>query len=105
MSFPCGSMLKNLPANAGDTGDTDSTPGSGRSQGGGNGNPVHYSCLENPMDRGAWWATFCGVTQSQIPLSRHTRRTAVIIMDKLPEVRFYTKWEIFRLILKPVHYR
>ena len=57
------------------------------------------------MDRGAWWATFCGVTQSQIPLSRHTRRTAVIIMDKLPEVRFYTKWEIFRLILKPVHYR
>ena len=72
MSFPCGSMLKNLPANAGDTGDTDSTPGSGRSQGGGNGNPVHYSCLENPMDRGAWWATVHGVTKSQTRLSDFT---------------------------------
>ena len=47
-------MVKNLPANAGDTG---STPGLGRSPGGGNGNPLQYSGLENPMDRGAWRAT------------------------------------------------
>ena len=48
------------------TGDTDSIPGWGRSPGGGNGNPLQYSCLENPMDRGAWWATVHGVTKSRI---------------------------------------
>ena len=58
--FPGGSMVKNPPANAGDTGDTGSIPGLGRSPGGGNGNPLQYSCLENPMDRRAWWATFHG---------------------------------------------
>ena len=50
-------MVKNLPANAGDEGDTDSNPGSGRSPGGGNSNPFQYSCLENPMKIGAWWAS------------------------------------------------
>ena len=55
-------MVKNLPANAGDEG---SIPGSGRSPGGGNGNPLQYSCLENPMDRGAWWATVHGVAKSR----------------------------------------
>ena len=50
-------MVKNLPANAGDIRDAGSIPGWGRSLGGGNGNPLQYSCLENPMDRGAWWAT------------------------------------------------
>ena len=49
-----GSVVMNLPANAGDIG---LVPGSGRSPGEGNGNPLQYSCLENPMDRGAWWAT------------------------------------------------
>ena len=47
-------MVKNLPANAGGT---SPIPGSGRSNGGGHGNPLQFSCLENPMDRGAWWAT------------------------------------------------
>ena len=51
--------------NAGATGDTGSIPGSGRSPGGGNGNPLRYSCLENPMDRGAWWATVHRVAKSQ----------------------------------------
>ena len=51
--FPGDSGVKNLPANAGDTG---SIPGSGGSPGEGNGNPLQYSCLENPMDRGAWQA-------------------------------------------------
>ena len=50
-------VVKNLPADAGDIGDTDSIPGLGRSPGGGNGNILQYSCLENAMDRGAWWAT------------------------------------------------
>jgi len=56
---------KELPADAGDTG---SIPGSGRSSGEGNGNPLQYSHLENPMDRGAWWAAVYGVTKSQIRL-------------------------------------
>ena len=55
-------MVKNLPANAGDT---DSIPGSGRSPGGGNGNPLQYSCLKNPMDRGAWQVTGHRVAKSQ----------------------------------------
>ena len=50
-------QVKNLPANAGDTGDVVLIPGLGRSPGGGNGNPVQYSCLKNPMDRGAWQTT------------------------------------------------
>ena len=54
MGFPGGSVVKIPPANAGDVG---SIPGWGRSPGGGHGNPLQYSCMENPMDRGAWWAT------------------------------------------------
>ena len=54
MDFPSGSVVKNLPANAGDAG---SISGLGRSPGGGNDNPLQYSCLGNPMDRGAWQAT------------------------------------------------
>ena len=52
--IPGGSVVKNMPANAGDTEDAGSIPGSGRSPGAGNGNPIQYSCLENPMDVGAW---------------------------------------------------
>ena len=55
--FPDVSIGKESTCNAGDTGDVGSVPGLGRSPGGGNGNPLQYSCLENPMDRGAWWAT------------------------------------------------
>ena len=68
--FPGGSVVKNLPANAGDTGDLGSIPGSGRSPGVGNGNPLHYSCLENFMDRGAWQAIVCGITKSWIRLNK-----------------------------------
>ena len=56
-------MVKNLPANAGDTRDMGSIPELGRSPGGGNGNPLQYSCLENSMDRGAWWAKIHGVAE------------------------------------------
>ena len=62
-------MVKKFPANAGDTRDAGLIPGLGRSPGGGHGNPLLYSCLENSMDRGTWWATVHGVTKSQIRLS------------------------------------
>ena len=55
-NFPGGSMVKNPPANTGETGNVLSTPGSGRSLGKGNGNPLQCSCLENPTDRGPWQA-------------------------------------------------
>ena len=61
MGFPGGSDKKESACNAGDSG---SIPGSGRSPGEGNGNPLQYSCLENPMNRGAWWATVHRVTKS-----------------------------------------
>ena len=58
-------VVKNLPANAGDIRDPGSIPGLGRSSGEGHGNPLQYSCLENPTDRGVWWATIHGVAKSQ----------------------------------------
>ena len=63
-------VVKNPPANAGDIRDAGSIPGSGRSPGGGHGNPLQYSCLGNPMDRGAWLATVHGVTKSQTQLQQ-----------------------------------
>ena len=59
-------VVKSLSASAGDLRNTDLIPGSGRSPGGEHGNPIQYSCLENPMDRGAWWATVHGVAKNQI---------------------------------------
>ena len=61
MFFPGGSLVKNQPANVRGAEVTGSNSGWGRSPGGGNGNPLQYSCLGNPMDRGAWWATVHGV--------------------------------------------
>ena len=66
MGFPGGAVVKTLPANAGDVG---SIPGLGRSPGGGNGNPLQYSCLGNPMDRGVWQAIVHEATKSQTLLS------------------------------------
>ena len=63
MSFLGGSVIKNLPANAGDIRDASLIPGSGISLGEGNGNPLPYSCLRNPMDRGAWQAIVHGVAK------------------------------------------
>ena len=65
-------MVKDLLANAGDVREVSSIPGSGGSPGEGNGNPLQCSCLENSMDRGAWWATVHGVAKSQTQLSMHT---------------------------------
>ena len=71
-------MIMNLPANAGDVG---SIPGSGRSPGEGHDNPFQYSCLENPMDRGAWRVIVYGVTMSETQLSMHTGRP----QEKVPK--------------------
>ena len=67
--FPCGSEVKASAYNMGDLG---SIPGSGRSPGEGNGNPLRYSCLEDPMDGGAWWAAVHGVAKSRTQLSDFT---------------------------------
>ena len=71
MGFPCGA-IGTEPANAGEMG---SIPGMGKSPREGNGNPVQYSCLENSMDRGAWWATVHGVAKSWIQLKRPSMHT------------------------------
>ena len=65
---PGGSVVKNLPANEADAGNTILIPGLGRSPGERNGHSLQYSCLEGPMDRGAWWATVHGATESWILL-------------------------------------
>ena len=73
--FPCGSVVKNLPANAGNIGPI---PGLERSPGDGNGNPLQYSCLENPMDRGAWEAEAMGLQEVDTTYNcRHAWTSAV----------------------------
>ena len=81
--FSGATVIKNLPANAQDVGDTSSVPGSGRSLGEGNGNPFQYSCLENFMDRGAWQATVHGVTKSGTGLGTQvcTHTHTLIFLD------------------------
>ena len=71
LGFPGDAVVKNLLVNAGDVRNAGSIPGSGRSPGIGNGNSLHYSCLENSMDRGAWPATVHRITKSWTQLSMH----------------------------------
>ena len=82
--FPDGVMVKKPPANAGDARDLGSTPGSGRSPGEGNGNPLQCSCLENPRDRGAWWAAVCEVAQSQTRLKRLSSSSSQYLAWRIP---------------------
>ena len=82
-------MVKNLPASAGDIRDMDSIPGLGRSPGEGHGNPFQYSCLENPMDRGAWQTTVHGVAKNQKwlkPLSTYHQGSPVTCFNLEPLV-------------------
>ena len=78
--FPGGSVVKNLSANTGNTGDVGVIPGSGRSPGEGNGSPLQYSCLENPMDRGAWCSAVHGVTESWTRLNIHACCLPYLVM-------------------------
>ena len=77
-------FVKDLSANAGDVRDMSSIPGSGRSPGIGNGNPPHYSCLENSMDRGACWAAVHGVTKSRTQWSKHAMKEASCLKAPAP---------------------
>ena len=76
-------MVKNLPPGAGDARDVDLIPELGRSSEEGNDNPVRYSSLENPVDRGAWWAAVYGVTKRQTRLSTHTHAQTPIFISAL----------------------
>ena len=94
-------MVKNLPANSGDIKDMSSIPGLGQSLGGGHGNPVQYSCLELPMDRGAWQATAHRVAQSWIQLKRismHVQAPFIYELIKSPP-------KLFEIIILSPFYR
>ena len=85
-------VVKNLPAKAGDIKDMDSIPRSGRSPGeGGHSNPLQYSCLESPMDRGAWWATIHRVAKSRTPLKRLSMHACTLT----GQGNFKSKWASF----------
>ena len=73
-------VVTNPPANAEDRRDEGSIPGLGRSPGEGNGNPFQYSCLEHPMDKGAWWATVHNVAKSQTQLQRLSTHARVLVV-------------------------
>ena len=88
--FPGGSVVKNLLASSRDTGDLGSIPELGRSPAEGNGSSLRYSCLENPMDRGAWWATVHGVTKSLTWLSSCTSHQRMN-PPHLPKARLMNK--------------
>ena len=77
---------KNLSANAGDERVADLVPGLGRSPERENGNPLQYSCLENPTDRGTWQATVCGVAESETQLSTNLAITLQVLLLILPEL-------------------
>ena len=89
MDFPGGSVVKNLPVNAGDTG---LIPGLGKSPGGGNGNPLKYSCLENLRDGGAWRAAVYGVAQSQTQLKWLSSSSSSTSMKQEGDLTMLSLW-------------
>ena len=89
--FPGCSVVESPPANAGDRRDLGLIPGWGRSPGGGNGNSLQYSCLGNPMDRGAWWATVLGVTKSWTWLSTAATESSLVWLRRC-DPHDYPEW-------------
>ena len=85
MAFPGGSDGKECPCNEGDPG---SIPGLGRYPGGGHGNPLQYSCLENPVDRGAWWAALHRVTKRWAQLSNEHMECGMLVPGPGVEASF-----------------
>ena len=97
IGLPGGSEGK---ASASNTRDLGSIPGSGRSPGEGNGNPLQYSCLENPVDGGAWWATVHGVAKSRTWLSDFTSLIDSILKSR--DITLPTKVHIVKTMIFPV---
>ena len=97
-------MVKNLPADAGDTRDVGSIPGLGRSPGVENGTPLQYSCLENPMDGKAWWVAVHGVTKSQTRLSMSSREPKLQQQKKKQRVKC-EKFPCISLLLFPTSFQ
>ena len=90
-------MVKSLLTNARDIRDADSIPGLGRSPGGGHGNPLQYSCLESPMDRGAWWPTVRKIAKSRTRLKQLTRAHTTALStwaDTQQRKPAYSKWQM-----------
>ena len=108
--FSGGSVIKNPPANSGDTG---LIPGSGRLHGEGNGNMLQYSCLENPMDRGVWWAMVHGVakSQTQLRLNNNIKKLKIkrrkMLIFKFTRETWRSKQQscIFPNFCNPIHNR
>ena len=95
-------VVKNPPTNAGDVRDMGSTPGLGRSSGGGHGNLLQYSCLENPMDRGAWRATVHRVMKSWTWLKQLSMHTYLQLYSGRSEVGLYMFYKIQCIFLKNI---
>ena len=92
-------LVKNPPGNAGDTGDGGLIPGSGKVLGGGNGNPFHYSCLGNPMDRGAWWAaTAHWVAKERLNNDNKSNKSYTLSEFKLKTTNFHTLLKQIRVL-------
>ena len=102
--FPDGSVRKKFTYNAEDTGDPSSILGVGRSSGGGNGNSLQYSGLENPTDRGAWWATIQRITKSRTWLSNRAHSTSwFTILNKLHNI-YRTKPQSIKIFSEKLPY-
>ena len=95
MGFPGGTAVKYMPVNAEDARDVGLIPGLGRSPGGGNGNPLWYSCLESSKDRGAWWSIVHGVAKSQILLSTAQEQHRNIVNHRNSREKYMTNYILF----------
>ena len=91
-------VVKNLPAKARDIRDPSSLSGSGRCPGGGHSNPLHHSCLENPVDRGAWRATVRRVAKSQTRLSNLAHMNDVLRRKEGRQIRLHLNMTVFLII-------
>ena len=91
-------MVKNLPANTGDVRDTGSILGLGRSPGGGHGNTLQYSCLENPMDRGAWRAMDHGIAESQTQLKWFSMHECMHVISYESDVIYFLSCLTFDMV-------